>query len=528
MSDLQTNQSSNLFLNKTTNPEDEIEKKLQLRQEHYSNSENFTELKQNAISNELSRTKDERSKMFMQRRLKQTITVDKAVSLKNKLTIPTELYEQCNQMEVQPEDLIKCIELFRTENINQKYKGLVALRKMLSFPTNPPIQEIIDYNLVSDFINLLNNSYPEFQYEALWCLTNIASGTSDQANTIIVKGGLNQIIPLVDSSIEELQNQAVWTIGNLAGDSIKSRDQIIQNKGFDKIINVFSTTQRHSLIKNCTWAISNFLKVKPIMQYDICESCIIHVIRGINLLPEDKDFLVDACWILSFMTENYKPSIKQILDTDILPLLFTFLNFDVSYIVLSVLRIIGNIASGNANQTQLLIDKGVLNYLKLTIYNPKKSIRKESAWILSNIAAGTQRQIEILINENFLPLLTEVIKKDDPEIQKEAIWAVCNLTSIEKPILMKILIEQNIIELICQCLKMKDAKYLAVSLEAFGNLLAYGKKYLMIDGVNRIVTKVEELGMFDVLESLQYHPVEVVYEKTIKLLENYFDTENTQ
>ena len=93
---------------------------------------------------------------------------------------------------------------------------------------------------------------------------------------------------------------------------------------------------------------------------------------------------------------------------------------------------------------------------------------------------------------------------------------------------MQILIEQHIIELICDCLKMKDAKYLAVSLEAFGNLLAYGKKYLMIDGVNRIVTKVEELGMFDVLENLQYHPVEVVYEKTIKLLETYFETENTQ
>ena len=31
----------------------------------------------------------------------------------------------------------------------------------------------------------------------------------------------------------------------------------------------------------------------------------------------------------------------------------------------------------------------------------------------------------------------------------------------------------------------------------------------MVDGVNKIVTKVEELGMFDVLESLQYHLVEV-------------------
>ena len=250
MSDQQSNPSSNLFSNNITTPETEIEKKLQQRQEQYSNSENFTELKQNAISNELSRTKDERSKMFMQRRIRKILNVDKAESLINKLTISKELYEQCNQMEIQPEDLLKSIELFRTEEINMKYKGLVALRKMLSFPTNPPIQEIIDYNLVSDFINLLNNSYPEFQYEALWCLTNIASGTSDQANTIIVKGGLNQIIPLVDSSIEELQNQAVWTIGNLAGDSIKSREQIIQNKGFDKIINVFSTTQRHSLIKN--------------------------------------------------------------------------------------------------------------------------------------------------------------------------------------------------------------------------------------------------------------------------------------
>ena len=50
----------------------------------------------------------------------------------------------------------------------------------------------------------------------------------------------------------------------------------------------------------------------------------------------------------------------------------------------------------------------------------------------------------------------------------------------------------------------------------------------MIDGVNKIVIKVEELGMFYIFESLQYHPDEVVYEKTIKLLENYFDTENTQ
>jgi hypothetical protein len=76
-------------------------------------------------------------------------------------------------------------------------------------------------------------------------------------------------------------------------------------------------------------------------------------------------------------------------------------------------------------------------------------------------------------------------------------------------------------------LKLKDAKYIAVSLEALSNLLAFGKLYYTNEyGKNLIVEKIEELGMFDVLENLQMHPVEIVYEKTIKLLETFFDTEN--
>ena len=36
----------------------------------------------------------------------------------------------------------------------------------------------------------------------------------------------------------------------------------------------------------------------------------------------------------------------------------------------------------------------------------------------------------------------------------------------------------------------------------------------------------ERLGIFDRLEKLQLHPVEIVYEKVLKLLETYFDVEN--
>jgi len=90
----------------------------------------------------------------------------------------------------------------------------------------------------------------------------------------------------------------------------------------------------------------------------------------------------------------------------------------------------------------------------------------------------------------------------------------------------EIIIKQSILELICHTLKINDAKIIAVSLEALGNLLNFGKMYYTIDGVNLIVKRIEELGMFDLPENLQFHPVEIVYEKTIKLLETYFETEN--
>lgn len=238
------------------------------------------------------------------------------------------------------------------------------------------------------------------------------------------------------------------------------------------------------------------------------------------------EFLVDACWILSYLTENHKKSIKKMLDLQILPKLISLLEYPMVYIQLPVLRIIGNIVAGNALQTQMVLDAGSLNYLSKTIFNEKRSVRKETCWILSNFAAGTQLQIEALISHDFLPILHQVVKNDEPEIQKEAIWAICNLTSTENKIMMEKIINQGILEIICLCLKMTDAKYIAVSLEALGNLLTFGKQYYIVDGKNLIVKKIEEMGMFDLLESLQMHPVEIVYEKTIKILENYFETEN--
>lgn len=80
------------------------------------------------------------------------------------------------------------------EDLTVKLMACVGLRRLLSIENSPPIQAVIDANLVPIFINLLHHQIPKFQFEAAWCLTNIASGTTDHVNNLIEKDVLTHFI----------------------------------------------------------------------------------------------------------------------------------------------------------------------------------------------------------------------------------------------------------------------------------------------------------------------------------------------
>ena len=347
-----------------------------------------------------------------------------------------------------------------------------------------------------------------------------------QSRNILEKGGLSKVIKLLDSNIEELKIQSILLIGNLANECYKIRDILIKERAIDKIITILSSTKNIQLIRKSTSVISIFFRIQPKPSIEIAKKSLNAICKSIIILPKDIEFLNNASFILCFISEYYKETINDLLNINIIPNLIKMISVEAKLIQMNCLRIIGNIASGNANQTQKLIDYGILDYLKKTLFSNYKKIRKESAWIISNIAAGTQKQIEALIDQNILHLLIKIIKIDQPEIKQECIWALCNLTSVENPVYLKKLLDQGILNVICDCIKNEEGKLLPVSLEAFRNLLVYGKKYNNNPGnMNPIVEKVDKMGMFDVLEKLQLHPIEIVYEKTLNILEDFFDTQ---
>lgn len=176
---------------------------------------------ENVAEQEISLRKNNREQQFDQKRRLQKLPANQiSKSLSDKLQINKDFYDECNKIEVENSQFEQYYSMFKSNSIEHQYKGLVGLRKLSSLSNilikitsifildiAPPIQEIIDSGLIYDFLKLLDSPLEEIKFEALWCLTNIASSTGEHVNSIVSKDGIVKILPYIESDIIEIQSQ---------------------------------------------------------------------------------------------------------------------------------------------------------------------------------------------------------------------------------------------------------------------------------------------------------------------------------
>eukprot|EP00350_Pseudokeronopsis_sp_OXSARD2_P000717 CAMPEP_0170544804 /NCGR_PEP_ID=MMETSP0211-20121228/3427_1 /TAXON_ID=311385 /ORGANISM="Pseudokeronopsis sp., Strain OXSARD2" /LENGTH=159 /DNA_ID=CAMNT_0010848545 /DNA_START=1103 /DNA_END=1582 /DNA_ORIENTATION=+ len=140
------------------------------------------------------------------------------------------------------------------------------------------------------------------------------------------------------------------------------------------------------------------------------------------------------------------------------------------------LRTIGNVVTGDDDQTQFAIDCGALHALSNLIYHKKKTVRKEVCWTLSNITAGNDVQVQLCIDLGVIDKLLYLLINDENEIKKEAVWAVSNSTSQAVPQQFFYLVQKGILKGLCAVLAFPEPRVLAVALEGIDNVLKMGKE----------------------------------------------------
>jgi len=427
-------------------------------------------------------------------------------------------------------DLPEIMAGINSNNRQLQYEKTMQIRKMLSIEMNPPIQPIIEAGIVPKLVAFLSCSdNPGLQFEASWALTNIASGTTEHTRVVIMNGAVPIFISLLASASDDVREQAVWALGNIAGDSTECRNMVLEAGILEPLLQLCSKDSKLTLLRNATWTLSNLCRGKPQVPFSAIKASL-PVLSKLLYIPDD-EVQTDACWAFSYISDDTGPQnekIAAVIQSGAVPRLIQLLGHESNNVKHPALRTVGNIVTGDDNQTQVVINNPALPQLLALLSNVKKAIRKEACWTISNITAGSVEQIEAVIKNNLFQPVIHLLQRGEFDVKKEAAWAVSNATSGGSAEQIRYLVTLDVIPSLCDLFNSNNIKVIMVALEGLENILKVGEAdKVQTHGRNLFAEKVEECGGLDLLESLQTVDMvgDEIYERLILIIRKFFGGE---
>ncbi|CAF1920745.1 unnamed protein product [Brassica napus] len=484
-----------------------------------------------AVDTEQSRRRRESNLVEIRKSRREEILKKKRLHVTQEAPHDSTLASPAASVDKMLRNLIGLVAGVSSDDPLSQLESLNQFRLILSTSKNPPIGMVIESGVVRRFVEFLNkDDSPWLQLEAAWILTNIASGTRKHTQVVIDHGAVPIFIKLLASPDEDVREQAVWALGNVAGDSPQCRDYVLECGAMMPLLAQLNKHSTLSMITNATWTLSNFCRGKPKPAFEQVSPALPVLERLVH--SDDEEVLADACWSLSFMSDGGEEEILSVIEAGVVPRVVELLRHPCPSVVSPALRTIGNIVSGNTQQTQRVINCGALPILvKLLTQNYKKSIKRDVCWTIANITAGIKEHIQLVIDATMIPSLVHLAQYAEFDIKKEALCAISNATRGGSHEQIKYLVEQRCIKPLCDILVCQDPSVISVCLDGLENILKVGEVEKSSGHLNysQLVKDAEGL---EKIEKLQSNDNNEIYEKAVKILETYWveqdDDEETQ
>ncbi|KAL1204035.1 Importin subunit alpha-1 [Cardamine amara subsp. amara] len=431
-------------------------------------------------------------------------------------------------------DMDEASEMMKGFWSDESSSQLKSTSKFLTFLSSnaPPsiVDVLIRTGIVRRFVNFLKKEDDSMlQNEAACVLSKIAYKNpkaiiEDQAVPILVRFA---------SSIngdDDLREEATLALGHVAYDSLESRNHVLSCGALLPLLAQLNEDTKLSMLRMATWTLSNLCRGQPPLLFDQVKLVVAELVEKVLHL-EDKEVLANACWAFYYLSYDSEDGIQSLVDADLVPRLVGFLQHTSPSVFGAALCVIGNIATGDNQQTQSVIDSGVLPILaNMLTQDYDKGVEKDACWTVSNIIAGTEEQIQSVIDANLIPTLVNLTQNDKFDIKKDALWAISKAASGGSDDQIKYLVEKNCIKPLCDFLVCEDPEIISLCLDGLENILMAGEveKNNTGDQVNCYSKLIDDAQGQKMIEKLQSHEDNEIYEKALKILETYWPEEEDE
>ena len=368
---------------------------------------------------------------------------------------------------------------------------------------------------------------PDLQFEAAWALTNVCA--SEATAAVAAAGAVAPLVAGLMHADAEVRDQCVWCLGNIAGDAPALRDAVLATPGaVDALLLNLRHPESLKLLRNATWAMSNFCRGKPAP----AAAAVAPLLPALAHLAalEDNAVVADALWGLSFLFDSDDGSTTSAvlaLAPGLAARTVALMAHADDKVATPAQRIVGSLTSGCERHTQAAIDGGALPGLVPLLRSGRRAVRREACWAVSNIAAGTHVQIgALLATRGMLDAVLEAMRGAEWHVRKEAAWVICNAAAAGSPAHVCTLVAGGVVEPLVDVLASDDERMLTVVLDAVAAILAIEARF-KADGnpaaaMCRFAENFEEHGLIVRLEELQSHASTDVYDKAYAILTSYY------
>lgn len=132
-----------------------------------------------------------------------------------------------------------------------------------------------------------------------------------------------------------------------------NRDNIIRNGGIVNLVGVIERNmQENNIVKHGAWALSNLCRGNPLPKYENIKEAIPLLCSLIaKEYITDKEIIADCCWAISYNSDVKKGKIDILVNSGIIPKIVSYITDDYLSLVVPSVRILGNVSTGTAAQT---------------------------------------------------------------------------------------------------------------------------------------------------------------------------------